>query len=73
MTDRPLVRPASVGRQERKCPKCLEIRNRSSETEEETQRYQAWVTKHHAPAAQKRLAELEKEMREYINRNQASN
>ena len=58
---------------ERKCPKCLESRNLPRESAEEAQQYQAWVTMHITPAAQKRLDELEEEMREYQRRNQLSN
>ena len=53
----------------RRCPKCLEIRNLNSESDEQAQQYQAWVVRHITPEAEKRLADLEVELKEYLKRN----
>lgn len=55
---------------ERKCPACLKIRDLDSETEQQRQQYQSWVTRHITPGAEKQLAALEEEMKEYLKRNQ---
>ena len=46
------------------CPKCLEKRNRQSESEAERKQYEAWVRPYVSPETEKRRAELEAEYQE---------
>lgn len=46
------------------CPKCLELRDRETENEEEKKQYQEWVRPYELPETVKRRQQLEKEHEE---------
>ena len=58
---------------ERKCPKCLEIRQLDSETDQQRQQYQGYLVRHVTSKAEQQLAELEAEMKAYLDKNQPTN
>lgn len=54
---------------EQKCPVCLKIRNRDSETAQQRQQYQAWCRPHVLPQAAQQLKKLEQEYRQLLGHN----
>jgi len=56
---------------EKKCPACLETRDIDSETPEQRQQYQSYVTRHITPEAREQLAELEAELKRIIEFSQS--